>query len=125
MNNRRERESKLEYKLPQHVATTIIDSLRNQTHQANASSSINQVNIPFNLKQPPLIKLLVWTCLSVTPKLAKSKNKIKIKNPSFSYVRHYQTLLYVLELFLQSSITNYPFLQLTLFITGRSKFKPN
>jgi hypothetical protein len=36
--------------LPQHMAATIIDSLRDQTHETDASSSINQVNVPFNLK---------------------------------------------------------------------------
>jgi hypothetical protein len=30
---------------PNDVATTIMDSLRNQTHQTNTPSSVNQVNI--------------------------------------------------------------------------------
>lgn len=35
--------------VPQHVATTIVDSLRDKTHQPNAASSIYQVDVPFNL----------------------------------------------------------------------------
>jgi len=36
--------------LPQHMAATIIYSLRDQAHETNAASSINQVNVPFNLQ---------------------------------------------------------------------------
>lgn len=36
--------------LPQYVAATIVDSLGDETHQANAPSTINQVDFPFNLQ---------------------------------------------------------------------------
>lgn len=38
--------------IPYDMPTTIMNSLGNQTHQTNASSSIDQINVPWDLQKP-------------------------------------------------------------------------
>ena len=52
--------------LPQHVAATVIDNLGDLTHQPNASSSINQVYVFFNLQKDILFLYYQLTCLFPT-----------------------------------------------------------